>query len=188
MKYLTTIFIVLFLISCANDTTNKRKPSTDEMLKGRNEFVRFDDKKFKLSWIDVSRNIITNEYLIEGETLTKWSSMFASRLFKQAREIKEVFPKYMEQIKPLIAVKPVFYKDYMIESENIVLEVFLMGSDKSYYEYNLHIFIEAEDGVRAYQYAQKLPFQSSLDVSNVVKSRDSRLIQLRAININFYEN
>jgi hypothetical protein len=183
---------VLFLIGCANDTTNKRffkdKPSTDETLKGRNKFVKFDDKNYKLSWIDVSRNIITNEYLIEGETLTKWSSMFTSRLFKEAREIKEVFPKYMEQIKPLIAVKPVFYKDYKIESENIVLEVFLIASDKSYYEYNLHIFIEAEDGVRAYQYAQKLPFQTFLDVSNVVKLRASRLIQLRAININFYEN
>ena len=152
-----------------------------------NETVTFEENIYTLSWIDSRSNTITNEYLLPGENLNNWSSMIASRHFESVNELKQVLPHYMEKMKPLIASKPGFFKDNTIKSNHIIIELFLMAPDKSHYEYNLHLFFESPDGVKAYQYAEKIPLADKVDVSKQIKSRGTRMRILATMNLQHYK-
>jgi hypothetical protein len=153
------------------------------------EKIVFDENEYFLSWVDVKGNNVTNEYLIKGTTLEKWDTLLAVRLFKGKEiEIKEVLSQYMEQIKPLLAVKPdILKKEGTPVSEDVTLVLFLLSPDKTYYEYNLHRFVRDPSGVKSYQFAQRLPFKEKLDVSKVMTNQAKRIEQLGKLNVSVLE-
>ena len=149
--------------------------------------ISFDGNEYFLTWVDVTGDNITNEYLIKGATLEKWDTLLAVRLFK-GKEIKEILPKYMEVIKPLIAAKPdILTRKGVPVSEDVTLVLFLLSPDKAYYEYNLHRFVRDANGVKSYQFAQRLPFKEKIDVSEVINSQAKRLEKLNKLNVSVFE-
>ncbi|PID77650.1 MAG: hypothetical protein CSB24_00460 [Deltaproteobacteria bacterium] len=182
---ITTLFLTIITASLSfADNGNK---TGSELLQNRAESVSFDGKTYHLSWINVDGSNITNEYLIKGYNLENWQSMIASRIYMQARNLKEVLPVYVKSIKPYMANKPEFYKSEHIKSPHVIIEAFLLAPDKSYYEYNLHLFKETPKGVVAYQFAEKLPFKKELDVTDIVKSRGNRLDLLSKMELEFFK-
>ncbi len=159
----------------------------NEMLKNRSELVEFEAKKYKLCWINVDDGNITNEYLLEGYNLKNWRSMIASRIYMQVHNLKEILPVYIKSIKPYMANKPQLFKSEHIKSKHVIIETFLLAPDKSYYEYNIHLFKETPKGVVAYQFAEKLPFKKELDVSRIIKSRGNRIDLLSKMDLEFFE-
>ena len=91
LKNLITILIALFQIGCVNDTTNKRsfkdKPSTDEVLEGRSEVVKFEFSA-KLAPYKVPHDVKTLEAL--ELDLDNW----VGRMLGFAGLVKEIRPAY----------------------------------------------------------------------------------------------
>ncbi len=68
---------------------------------------------------------------------------------------------------------------------DIVIEMFLGAPGRPYVEYNLHRFVDEEGtpGVKAYQFAQRLPLTDDLDLSETQRHLETRLNQLKAFKV-----
>jgi hypothetical protein len=69
--------------------------------------------------------------------------------------------------------------------DDLVIEMFLGAPGRPYVEYNLHRFVveEGTPGVKAYQFAQRIPLTEDLDLSETQKHLEARLNQLKAFKV-----
>ncbi len=179
------LLIALFLVLAAACATTKT-PQHFKNAEGKPVII-FADKEYQLAFVDTTSNTSTNEYVPVGQTVKQWNTLIAVRLFKGVQHMDRVIPAYLESIKPLLAVKPeIFERSGTDGTSDITLVLFLLAPDKTYFEYNLHRFVKTAEGIKAYQYARKLPFQKQLDVSGILKEQPQLMDMLGACDIPLY--
>jgi hypothetical protein len=147
--------------------------------------VTFEGTSYYLAWRDISdEKNITIEYLKPGETLENWTTLIGVRQWPSVESLSDIVPSYLEQMKPLFVARSEIYfpED---RKDDIVIEMFLGTPGRPYVEYNLHRFVveEGTPGVKAYQFAQRIPLTDDLDLSETQKHLETRLNQLKAFKV-----
>ena len=151
--------------------------------------ITFEGHEYRLAYADVKGQTVTNEYLIDGESLSAWKTLIGVRHFRESKEVKDVLPPYLKQMQPHFAIKAeVVQKKDSSFPMDVALIMWLIAPDKSYYEYNLHRFVQTPNGVMAYQFAERLPFSARLDVSATMKMQSARLAELFGLSAVTYES
>jgi hypothetical protein len=147
--------------------------------------LTFEGTKYHLAWTDVSEEgNLTNEYLTPGETLENWTTLIGVRQWPSVESLSDIVPPYLEERKPLFVARSEIY--FPEDRKNdIVIEMFLGAPHLPYVEYNLHRFVmeEGTPGVKAYQFAQRIPLTEDLDLSETQKHLETRLNQLKAFKV-----
>ena len=120
--------------------------------------IQFGDLEFHHAWenkgdsITQGGNLITQEYITEGDTLDQWKTILVYRIYPGIDNIDEVINQYFSQIRP--AQPPNVYKNE--EDENDQTFVFLVAApERAYIEYVIHRFLMINDEVRSYQFAAR---------------------------------
>ncbi len=147
--------------------------------------VTFEGVSYFLAWRDISdEGNITVEYLKPGETLENWTTLIGVRQWPSVESLSDIVPPYLEERKPLFVARSEIY--FPEDRKNdIVIEMFLGAPHLPYVEYNLHRFVmeEGTPGVKAYQFAQRIPLTEDLDLSETQKHLETRLNQLKAFKV-----
>ncbi len=146
--------------------------------------VQFDDISYNLVFTDKTGGTITNEYVREGESLEEWSTLFAVREFQNQSSVKNPIQAVIDSTRQYMALPPKGLPsgDASTDKE-MILVLWLVAPDQSYYEYDLYRFIYTGDKVISYQYAQRLPFSKNLDVSAEIKVQPRRIDELANMNV-----
>lgn len=147
--------------------------------------LTFQGEKYHLAWKDVSKEgNITNEYLKKGETLEKWTTLIGVRHWPAAEELSDVVAPYVVSMQPYYVTNAEIYTSQDAK-DDIVIEMFLGAPGRPYVEYNLHRFVieKGAPGVKAYQFAQRIPLTEDLDLSETQKHLEPRLNQLKAFTV-----
>jgi hypothetical protein len=131
--------------------------------------------KYDLAFVNVAPGgEITNEYVPEGETLERWTTLIGVRVWPKAEELGEIVGPYVRALEPVMVREASAYETPGSEpGTDVVFELYLAPADRSYLEYNLIRFTQEEgtDGVKSYQFAIKGAF----DLDAAVKEHSSRL-------------
>lgn len=118
--------------------------------------------KYDLAFVNVAPGgEITNEYVPEGETLEKWTTLIGVRVWPKAEELGEIVGPYIRALEPVMVRESAAYETPGSEpGTDVVFELYLAPADRSYLEYNLIRFTQEDgtDGVKSYQFAIKGPF------------------------------
>ena len=121
---------------------------------------------------------------MSGENINNWTTLIGIRLYKDAKELKEVLPPYLASIKKFLVVKPQFFKNGTDKNiKDMTLFLILSPPDRSYYEYDLHRFITTSEGVQAYQYAIRIPAKSHPDNKMFDKLLNQLMPELNKLNV-----
>lgn len=147
--------------------------------------LTFEGEKYHLAWTDVSKEgNLTNEYLKKGETLEEWTTMIGVRHWPAAGDLSDVVAPYVKSMQPYYVTNAEIYTSQDAK-DDIVIEMFLGTPGRPYVEYNLHRFVveEGTPGVKAYQFAQRIPLTDDLDLSETQKHLETRLNQLKAFKV-----
>ncbi|CAG0946904.1 hypothetical protein [Geobacter sp.] len=150
--------------------------------------LTFEGTKYYLAWKDVSaEGNLTNEYLKKGETLEEWTTLIGVRHWPAAEELSDVVAPYVESMRPYYVSNAEIYTSQEAK-DDIVIEMFLGAPGRPYVEYNLHRFVieKGTPGVKAYQFAQRIPLTEDLDLSETQKFLETRLNQLKAFKVTLH--
>jgi hypothetical protein len=133
--------------------------------------------KYLLASVAVGKDgSVTNEYVPQGESIGAWTTLIGVRHWPMAKKIGDAAGPWMKMVQPLLTQQADAFKSAGAKSENdIVIEAWLSAPDRSYIEINLHRFViqEGTDGVKAYQFAQKVVMTGGKgDPNSFIKNRD----------------
>lgn len=147
--------------------------------------ITFEGTSYYLAWRDISdEGNITVEYLKPSESLENWTTLIGVRQWPSVESLSDIVPPYLEERKPLfVARSEIYFPDD--RKDDLVIEMFLGAPNLPYVEYNLHRFVveEGTPGVKAYQFAQRIPLTDDLDLSETQKHLETRLNQLKAFKV-----
>lgn len=147
--------------------------------------LTFEGEKYHFAWKDVSKEgNITNEYLKKGETLEEWTTMIGVRNWPAAGELSDVVAPYVESMQQYYVTNAEIYTPQDAK-DDIIIEMFLGAPNVPYVEYNLHRFVieKGTPGVKAYQFAQRIPLTEDLDLSETRTHLETRLNQLKTFKV-----
>jgi len=143
-----TTFLAIVLISVCS------------ALHANDQTVRFDGIKYQLAYVEVGADgTVTNEYVPKGESIDKWTTLLAVRYWPKVKKPEDAALAWLRMIQPLLTKDVETFKNKGSKDGNdLILEAWLNPPDHSYIEINLHRFLAEEgvEGVKAYQYAQKV--------------------------------
>ncbi|MDR1075728.1 MAG: hypothetical protein LBL59_05365 [Xanthomonadaceae bacterium] len=129
--------------------------------------ITFQGTRYRLSYVNVTAASTVNEYLSGSDTLAEWNTLIAARHFKNARKIGDVFPQYLRMLRPNLVEEPQTYAKTAGDDRDILLIALLKEPNNAYYEYDLIRFVETADGVMSYQFAKRLPYAETPDVTEI---------------------
>jgi hypothetical protein len=146
--------------------------------------VRFDGILYNLVFTDKSDGTTTTEYVREGESLGEWSTLFAVREFQNQSSLKKPIQAVIDSTRQYMALPPEGLPSGGVSTHReMILVLWLVAPDQTYYEYDLYRFIYTGGKVISYQYAQRLPFSKNLDVSREMRVQPQRIDELANMNV-----
>ncbi|TGL31301.1 hypothetical protein EHQ52_15285 [Leptospira koniambonensis] len=131
--------------------------------------IKFDQENYELVFSDETRSNLIKEYLRKGDSLEKWNKMVTIFDWKNASEVKDILPKYIEQVvTPNSIRKPNMLKNTKsVYKEDYIFEFFLSPSSSDYIEYNLHRMITTNSNkVISFIFALKIPMTGKKEVDS----------------------
>lgn len=150
--------------------------------------LTFQGTTYVLSSVNVTGQTITDEYVPTGDTLENWTTLIGVRQFRSAHELKDVLPKYFAMIKPVLYTKAeILKKDNVEVTDEVTLLLWLKDPNNSYLEYDLHRFIRTPNGVIAYQFAQRIPYEKRTNVTAIMTKQASRIQELNDASFPVYD-
>ena len=132
--------------------------------------IQFGNLEFQHAW-ENKENIITQEYIPEGDTLDQWRKIIVYRIYPGTDNLDEVINQYFSQVEP--AQPPTVYKKD--EDNNDQLFVFMMADpERVYIEYVIHRFVMMNGEVRSYQFAARAIQKETNDLrEEIVQNKES---------------
>jgi hypothetical protein len=161
----TTILAIVLLSCCA-------------ALRAESPSVQFAGVKYQLATVEVGKDgAVTNEYVPDGESINSWTTLLTVRHWPKVKKLGDAAGAWLKMIQPLLTQKVgAFKSDSAKSDDDLIFEAWLAAPDRSYIEIDLHRFVieQGTDGVKAYQFAQKVVMTGGKgDPTSFVKNRST---------------
>ncbi len=145
--------------------------------------VSFEAQEYCLAWASVDGANTSNEYLRAGETTDAWVRMITVKEYAGTKELKDFLPGYMNNVRPLLALKPdIFGPNEKKHKDEVVLLLLLLAPDKSNYEYVIHrVYVDEGGPVKSVIFSLRIPFAKQVSFNEVMQGRDGWMKELDTV-------
>jgi hypothetical protein len=144
--------------------------------------IEFDGQEYKKFFSTQKENAKIIEFTPLAEDTKNWKEMITYRCHSNATELKQVIGPYYKARSKLVLMKPEASKNESSYIEDVNLVLFLGSPKTEYIEFVVARFIRPNDtSVFAAIYSHREPSSKNVDVSTIMKNKESWINQLKII-------